>query len=400
FNPTVDRIRVETSTGVNYRLHPVTGAIAATDSTLRYAPTDANVGKKPHIGTGAYTNSFIGSTTTQLIVYDDSLNVFALQNPPNNGVLNTLFSSGISVNMSDPTSDMDFWFDKTAGVNKGYFVANNGADTQDIFYILNAGTASITPVGNIGSNLAIKDIAIRIDRTAPAETGKLAYAVSSTVNLLSFRTGTPDYIISATPITGITTGYTIKGTDVRPLTGELYAFAYNATSQTGKLYTINKTTAIATQVGDSLRTLNVSGEINFDFNPTVDRIRLSSSNNKNYRLHPVTGAVAATDLDLNYAAGDVNAGRDPFIGAAGYTNSFAGATSTTLYVYDDSLNVFASQVPPNNGTLNTLGSSGIAVNLVDPTSDLDIAFDTITRTNTAYFTANTGTSTFDKLYTV
>lgn len=400
FNPTVDRIRVETSQGLNYRLHPTTGAIAATDSTLRYAATDANAGKPIHIGAAAYVNSFIGSTSTQLFVYDDSLNVFGLQNPPNNGVVNTQFPSGISVNPADATSDMDFWFNKNTASNMGYFVANTGTDNADMLYTLNMTGGTITPVGMIGSNLAIKDIAVLIERTAPAVSGKLAYAVSSNANLLSFHTGNPDYILSATPISGITAGYSIKGTDVRPLTGELYAFAYNSTTNVAKIYTINKSTAVASVVGDSLTTLGLSGEINFDFNPTVDRIRLSSSNNKNFRLHPVTGAIAATDQNINYAAGDANAGKDPFASASAYTNSYAGATSTTLYVYDDSLGIFATQVPPNNGTLNTVGSSGLSSNLADPSSDLDIAFDSISNTNMAYFSSNTGTSTFDKLYTV
>ncbi len=400
FNPTVDRIRVETSNGLNYRLHPTTGAIAATDSTLRFASTDVNAGKNVHVGAVAYTNSFIASTSTQLFVYDDSLNIFGLQNPPNNGVINTLFSSGISVNSSDPTSDMDFWFDKISSSNLGFFVANTGTSSEDMLYSLNIAGSSITPIGVIGNNLEIKDIAVLIDRTAPAASGHLAYAISSTSNLISFNTGTPDYILSATPVTGITTGYSIKGLDVRPLTGELYAFAYNTTTQSAKIYTINKSTAVATVIGDSLTTLGLSGEINFDFNPTVDRIRLSSSNNKNFRLHPVTGALAATDQNINYAAGDPNVGKDPFASAAAYTNSYAGATATTLFVYDDSLGIFASQIPPNNGTLNTIGSSGLTTNLADPTSDMDILFDSASATNIAFFSNNSGTSTFDKLYTV
>lgn len=403
FNPTVDRIRVETSEGFNYRLHPVTGAIAATDSTLRFNPTDVNAGKPTNIGTAAYTNSFIASTTTSLLVYDDSLNVFCLQSPPNNGVLNTLYSSGIVVNPADPSSDFDIWFDKISSTNKAFFVANTGGSTTDTLYSLNTTTGALTAIGAIGNNLSIKDIAVLIDRTAPAQSGSLVYAVSSNSNLLTFRTGTPDYILSATPITGVTTGYTVRGTDFRPLTGELYAFAYNTSTSVGKIYTINRNTAIATQVGtDSLTTLGIAGtgQINFDFNPTVDRIRLSSSNNKNFRLNPITGALAATDLNIQYASTDPNAGVDPFAGAVAYTNSYAGATGTTLFVFDDSLGVFATQSPPNNGTLNTIGNAGLSVNLADPSSDFDILFDSLSSTNMAYFNINTGSSTFDKLYTV
>ena len=401
FNPTVDRIRIENSNGLNYRMHPVTGAIVATDGNLQFAAADVNSGVSPNIGACAYTNSYIAATATQLFVYDDSLNILGLQNPPNNGTINTIGSSGITVNPAAPTSDMDIWFDKVSATNKAYFSANTGSSDNDVLYSINTTTGAVSLIGQIGTGIAISDIAILIDRTAPATSGSLAYAVSSNNNLLHFRTGTPDYIISAIPVSGITAGYTLSGIDVRPLTGELYAFAYNSSNGCAKIYTLNPTTAVASQIGsDSITNLGLSGQISFDFNPTVDRIRLSSSNNKNYRLNPITGQLAATDGDLKYAPTDVNAGADPFAGASAYTNSYAGATSTTLYVFDDSLNIFAVQNPPNNGTLNTIGNSGLTANLADPRSDLDILFDTVSSANMAYFSSNTGSSSFDKLYTI
>jgi hypothetical protein len=44
----------------------------------------------------------------------------------------------------------------------------------------------------------------------------------------------------------------------------------------------------------------------FDFNPTVDRIRVVSNTGQNLRLHPVTGVVASTDTPLTFAATDLN----------------------------------------------------------------------------------------------
>ena len=101
-------------------------------------------------------------------------------------------------------------------------------------------------------------------------------------------------------------------------------------------------------------TLGSNSAISFDFNPTVDRIRVVGANKKNYRLHPVTGAIAATDMDLAYAVGDVNAAASAAIGACAYTNSYIGSTVTTLYNYDMSLNILTTQIPPNKGTLNTV----------------------------------------------
>lgn len=75
------------------------------------------------------------------------------------------------------------------------------------------------------------------------------------------------------------------------------------------MYTLNLTTGAATAVGAAPITLATNlGKIGFDFNPTVDRIRVTGSNNANYRLHPVTGVIAATDMNLAFAVTDVNAG--------------------------------------------------------------------------------------------
>lgn len=90
-------------------------------------------------------------------------------------------------------------------------------------------------------------------------------------------------------------------------------------------------------------------EFGFDFNPTVDRIRVTSNTGQNLRLNPDTGAVAATDLALNYADGST-----PNVIASAYTNSFAGATTTTLFNLDATKRAIVTQAPPNDGVLGTI----------------------------------------------
>lgn len=167
------------------------------------------------------------------------------------------------------------------------------------------------------------------------------------------------------------------------------------------MYTIETATGVATPVGTAAFALEAGmSKIGFDFNPTVDEIRVTGGSNANYRLHPVTGAIAATDMDLAFAAGDVNAGANPSVGAVAYTNSYIGAATTVLYNYDDSLNVLTTQIPPNNGTLNTIGSTGLTLNLIDPSADLDIFFDTTGNSNMAFLSANTGALASDNFYTI
>lgn len=402
FNPTVDRIRVTGSNNANYRLHPITGALAATDSDLAFAAADFNASSNPSVGAVGYTNSYIGATGTTLYNYDDSLNVLTTQIPPNNGTLNTVGKSGIMVNLNNPNSDMDIWFDAATGTNRAYLAANTGTSMGSDLYSLNLMTGTATLVGSIGGGLTISDIAVLIDRTVPAKvTGRMAYALTSNNNLISFDTDLPGTVRRIVGITGLGMGQTLVGTDFRPATGELFGLGYNAANGEARLYTLDVNTGAATAIGLAPITLRANmGKVSMDFNPTVDRIRVTGSDNSNYRLHPVTGALAATDMDLAYAASDKNAGAAPSIGAGAYTNSFNGTTATTLYNYDDLLNVLTTQIPPNNGTLNTVGASGIMVNSADQTADMDIAYNHFSGANTAYLVANVGTSTSDNLYTL
>jgi hypothetical protein len=260
----------------------------------------------------------------------------------------------------------------------------------------------VSPIGNIGL-ASVSDIAVALPTPSKAEIeGQLAFAINSANSLLSFDTQNPALVRSQLGISGLSAGQSLVGMDFRPATGELYALGYNATNGESQLYTINTTTGAATAVnaGPIVLSLGNGSQVGFDFNPTVDRIRVIAANNANYRLHPVTGAIAATDGSLNFAAADVNSGKNPSIGSGAYTNSFKGATTTTLYVYDDSLNVLCTQVPPNDGILNTLGSSNLTANLMDASGDLDIYYDTENQQNVAYGIVNITGTTADVLYKV
>lgn len=400
FNPTVDRIRVVGSGNANLRMHPTTGLVVATDGNLAFAATDVNAGKDPSIGAAAYTNSYIGSTATTLYNYDDSLNVLTTQIPPNDGILNTVGRTGLKVNLAAPNTDMDIYYDPIRRTNRAFLIANTGNNTT--LYVINLNTGAASLMSFLRTKTIITDIAVAIDRKIPATiTGKLVYALASNNNLLSFDSNLPMVIRTATPVTGIGMGQMLSGLDSRPATGELYALGYNPTTGEGRLYTINPTTGVATAIGSMSFMLGTGlGKIGFDFNPTVDRIRVTGSNEANFRLHPTLGTIVATDNSLNFNATDVNAGKNPSIGAVAYTNSFIGATATTLYNYDDSLNILTTQIPPNDGVLNTVGSSNLMVNLMEPTADLDILFDEMTGTNIGLLSANPKEQAFDNLYII
>lgn len=178
-------------------------------------------------------------------------------------------------------------------------------------------------------------------------------ALTSGNRLLFFDHATPGTITRSVNVTGLGDGEILVGIDYRPATGGLYALGAS------RLYLINGTTGAATQVGgNGVFTLN-GARFGFDFNPTVDRIRVTSNTGQNLRLNPNDGGLAATDGTLAYAAGDRNAGVTPSVVSSAYTNSFAGAAATVLYNIDSGTGALVIQNPPNIGTLVTVGNLGV-----------------------------------------
>lgn len=186
-------------------------------------------------------------------------------------------------------------------------------------------------------------------------------AVRDGNTLVTVSSSAPGTVLGSVAVTGLGVGQTIAGIDYRPAAPRiLYAI-----SNVGQLYTINARTGVATMVGTPpLPTISAVG---FDFNPTVDRLRIVTQVGQNVRANPDTGALAATDGALAYAPTDTNAGAIPTVAAAAYTNNVAGATSTTLYVLDTRGALaparLATQgnatVSPNSGQLFTVGSTGV-----------------------------------------
>ncbi len=193
-----------------------------------------------------------------------------------------------------------------------------------------------------------------------------------------FDSASPATLTTTLAVSGLQGGETLQGIDFRPKTGALFALG-----STGRLYTISTTTGVATQVGAAPLTLSGT-RFGFDFNPTVDRIRIVSDSRQDLRANPDTGALAFTDALLSFAATDPNAGDTPNVSGAAYINSISGATTTTLYDIELGNNVLVIQSPPNDGVLKTVGSLDVV-----PT-DPSVGFDISGQTGVAYAAINAG----------
>ena len=169
------------------------------------------------------------------------------------------------------------------------------------------------------------------------------YATDSAGRLLTFSAAFPQFVRTQ-QITGLPAGVSLRGIDFRPRTGDLYALGSDRV-----VYRVNPQTAIAVSEGASDPNLMLaSANIGFDFNPTVDKIRVTNDAEDNLRLNPDEGNQLAKDTSLTPSGVDV-------VGSAYINSSFSAtlAAATELYALDiaSSPDTLWIQRPANAGTL-------------------------------------------------
>ncbi|MFM9960882.1 MAG: DUF4394 domain-containing protein [Planctomycetaceae bacterium] len=371
FNPSVDRLRVVAISDQNYRLNPGTGALVdgntvdagiQPDTVLAYAVGDVNEGRNPNVIGAAYDRNFQGSTVTTLFGIDYIRRTLVTiggvngSPSPNGGLLTTVGSLGVS---TGNRLGFDIDDDGTA------FAAINGR-----LHTVNLTTGAATAVGRIGSGTIL-------DSLTALPRDEVIFAVTATNRLVSFNANDPGRLLSSVPITNVS-GQTISAIDFRPATGELFGL-----TSTNNVVRINTATGQGTVVGSALDggIFTAGVGVGFDFNPTVDRLRIVNSANDNLRFNPVTFAVVDGNTGTEGTQGDTDLSYlpvadpivDPNVVAVAYDrNDLDSLTATTLFGIDSTLNTLVRQGAidgaaadtaggggPNGGLLTTLGSLGV-----------------------------------------
>lgn len=202
---------------------------------------------------------------------------------------------------------------------------------------------------------------------------EMIYAVTASNKLIQFNAGQPQKILSSKALSGLAAEERLLGIDYRVAKGQLFALG-----DSGQLYRINTADGSASRIGTPVALPREGAtEWGFDFNPTVDRIRVVNDAGFNLRLHPDTGAVVDGNANqpglqfdgrLAYDAADANAGKAAALVAAGYTYNKDNEKITTNYALDGKLGTLVHQgtkegvtpmVSPNSGRLYTVGSLGL-----------------------------------------
>jgi hypothetical protein len=408
FDPTIDRLRVTTSYtnefpapilgGLNFRIDPNTGTLVQSDTAIN----PANI----RLGEVAYTNNGLASTVTSLYtlsVYTVIGSVVApstiyIQNPANDGTQtqavplsrNFPFVAGFDLDADAiaPASGMPV----AAGSSEAYLVAADLSFVMGL-YRVNLLTGEVGPRLRILDDSGARGLAVQ-PTAVPGELPATALSADG-LSLLRFSTATPSVVTEAViSPAGIVAGDVLVALDMRLQTGQLYALGFNAVNNTVQLYLVDPwtnaggTTASVAAVGGPVAlTLPGATAFGFDFNPTVDRIRVVSDAGENFRLNPNTGALVLTDTATNPGGAVVT--------GAAYTNNFGqnitGSLPTTLYTLDATNDRLAIQNLPNGGTQTELLPITLAGSPLDFTAASGFDIPGLVQTPTANAAA-TGTA--------
>ena len=224
-----------------------------------------------------------------------------------------------------------------------------------------------------------------------ASAADVIYGLTDNNRIVRFNSDTPNKVQESVPVQGLQQGETLVGLDVRPENDTLYAVG-----TTNRIYQVNPVTGASRRAFPDPFAPPLNGtSFGVDFNPVADALRIVSDADQNLRV-PFRGGNAGTaqeDAPLQYAAGDPNAGQNPAVAGAGYTNSFPGAESTVLYDIDTARDVLVRQDPPNAGTLNTVGPLGVDA---EPLAGFDVS----PQGNVAYAALRRAGATRHSLYRI
>jgi hypothetical protein len=234
-------------------------------------------------------------------------------------------------------------------------------------------------------------------RPAHADT---IYAVAPPFFLLQFDSAAPGTITHVAVITGLQAGERLEAVDFRPRTGQLYGLGVlDGATDTVHAYRIDPLSGVATQVGSSF-SVTSGDSYGFDFNPTVDRIRVTNDGDENFRINPNNGARAdspTNDTDINPATNRLEGvaydrNFDTGLAVANRTTAYAISVTNSSLVSIGGVNQSPS---PNGGAVNTVGALGVTLS---PTGE--VGFDIGAGLSFGYAALRNNSTGLTGLYTV
>jgi hypothetical protein len=377
FSPATDRIRVVTDSGQSFRLNPNNGAGVDGNAGASGTQMDGPIGgATATVNAAAHTNNQQSVTVTTLYTLSGATNQLLIQNPPNNGTQTLPLTVSLDGSVLDFSSAGEF--DILPGVNvatSNSIATGTGLAALTVggaarLYTIDLSTGAATLLGTIGSGaVPIQGFAAQGEAASGGLPAIGLTSFAGNANLTRFNTVNPSSAAGTSQSLSSVVD-SIVAIDWRPQTGQLFGLGINTATDTGTLYLIDPNNGATEIVGSASGIAFVNGSgtpvdlpdpsvgYGFDFDPTVDRIRVVTNTGLNFRINPNTGA----PIDGNAVAAGIQPdssinglpGGSTGVAAAAYTNSFGQALSggvTTLYTVDPAANRLFIQNPPNAGTL-------------------------------------------------
>ena len=154
FNPSADALRVVSDFSQNLRVNIETGETTV-DGTLAYAAGDPNAGVAPIVVDAAYNNNLPDVEETELYDFDLATGNYVQQNPPNDGVLNTVgpLSSGF-------TALTGYDITSLSGADQGFAAIQTAEELPSVLYGVNVESGALSQIGTIGQGEYVSDLAI------------------------------------------------------------------------------------------------------------------------------------------------------------------------------------------------------------------------------------------------
>lgn len=236
--------------------------------------------------------------------------------------------------------------------------------------------------------LAVTFFAVLTLLGAPGRAGaETVYALAPPFFLIQFDSATPAQLTRVIVVSGLAVAERLEAIDFRPRTGQLFGLGIvHGSTDTARVYRIDPLSGVATLIGSPFG-ITDGARYGFDFNPTVDRIRVTNDGNENLRINPNNGARAdapTNDTDLTPSGYEVVAvaydrNFDTGLAAANRTTAYGLSLGNTSLVTIGGLN----QTPSPNGgaVVNVAGLTGLSGALIP---DSDAAFDIAPGPNKAF----------------
>lgn len=242
------------------------------------------------------------------------------------------------------------------------------------------------------------------DRVGPPAK-EMLLAVTADAKLIRFNGGQPQRIQSSLSLKGLKPGEQVLGIDFRVARNQLYLLA-----SSGQLYRVKVDDASLEPIGAPVAlpsTVGTDGDWGVDFNPTVDRLRVTHESGLSLRRHPDSGAQVDGDAakeglqpdgNLVYDAADAHAGQVARLGAVGYTYNKQDEKLTTNYAIDAARGLLVTMgtkegvqpaISPNSGRVFTVGSLGLGA-LAGAKGLRRVHFDISDLNNAAYLSVADG----------